>query len=106
MNTAAVAKSMLEAGKAAAGDTWNKIQHNFTADISGVVQNSTEIEARLRSGELSEEDADELLRAQSLSMFILSQEIGVDGKVVAQNAINAAIDVLVAAVKTAAKLPI
>ena len=70
-----------------------------------MIENSAEIEAALVSKEISQADAEDLLRAQSRTMFILSREIVVDGKVIAQNAINAAIDVLVAAVQAAAKFP-
>jgi len=105
MNTSAVTKSMLEAGKNAAGNSWDKIRHNFTRDVNSVIENSAEIEAALVSKEISQADAEDLLRAQSRTMFILSREIVVDGKVIAQNAINAAIDVLVAAVQAAAKFP-
>jgi len=45
-----------------------------------------------------------LLRNQSRTLFILSQEAEVDAELVAQNAINAAIDVLWAAVKAAARI--
>jgi hypothetical protein len=105
MDTSAVTKSMLEAAKNAAGNSWDKIQHNFARDVNSVIENSAEIEAALASKQIIEADADDLLRSQSLTMFVLSREIEVDGKVIAQNAINAAIDVLVAAVKTAAKFP-
>jgi hypothetical protein len=105
MDTSAVTKGVLQAAEKAAGASWDKIQHNFTADVNSVIENAAEIETALVSGEITQADAEDLLRAQSQTMFILSRETEVDAKVIAQNAINAAIDVLVVAVKTAAKFP-
>src|ERR1700742_509041 len=103
MDISTVTKRVLQAAENAAGDSWDKIRHNFTADVNSVIENAAEVEAALASGEISQADADDLLRAQSQTMFILSREIELDAKVVTQNAINAAIDVLVEAVRTAAK---
>ncbi len=105
MDTGAVAKRVLQAAENSAGASWDKIQHNFTADVKNVIENAAEIEAALASGAITQADAEDLLRQQSQTMFILSRETEVDAKVIAQNAINAAIDVLIEAVKTAAKLP-
>lgn len=94
---------MLKAAEAAAGGTWDKIQHDFASDVANILGNAAEIEEQLRTGQLSEEEAEVLLRNQSRLTFILSQEAIVDSKIVVQSAVNAAIDVLWGAVKTAAR---
>jgi hypothetical protein len=104
MDVAAVASAMLNAAKAAAGDTWSKIQHDFASDLGGVLRNAANIEAKLRTHELNEAEAKELLEDQTAILFVLSQEVELDAKVIVQNAVNAAIDALWAAVKTAAGL--
>ncbi len=105
MDTTAVTKRVLQAAENAAGASWDKIRHNFAADVQSVIENAAAIETALASGEINQADAEDLLRQQSQTMFILSRETDVDAKVIAQNAINAAIDVLIEAVKTAAKFP-
>jgi hypothetical protein len=104
MDVASVGKAMLDAAKAAAGDTWGKIQHDFATDLGNVLRNAAKIEANLAAGDLNQDEAEVLLRNQSRTLFILSQEAEVDAELVAQNAINAAIDVLWAAVKAAARI--
>lgn len=104
MDVAVVANAMFDAAKGAAGNTWGKIQHDFASDLGAVLRNGAGIEAQLKAGALSDAEAEDLLRDQSAVLFILSQEAIVDGEVAAQNAINAAIDVLWAAVRTAAKI--
>jgi hypothetical protein len=105
MDVSAVGKNMLDAAAAAAGSTWTTIQHDFVSDIGNVLRNGAKIEAQLIAGELTPLEAETLVRNQSEVLFILTQEAIVSGQVVAQNAINAAIDVLWAAIKTAAKIP-
>ena len=104
MDVASVSKNMFDAAQKAAGNTWGEIQHDFASDLGGVLRNAARIEEQLKADALSEADAEELLRAQSNTLFILSQEAEVEAEVVAQNAINAAIDVLWTAVKVAAKI--
>jgi hypothetical protein len=58
----------------------------------------------LPQGNLNQDEAEVLLRNQSRTLFIMSQEAEVDAALVAQNAINGAIDVLWAAVKAAARI--
>jgi hypothetical protein len=99
MDVAKVGGDMLSAAKNAAGDAWDKIQHDFASDIGAVLGNAAKIEEQLLAKEISEEDAQDLLQDQSRVLFVLSQEVIVDAEVVAQNAINAAIDVLWTAVK-------
>jgi len=103
MDVATVSKDMFDAAQRAAGNAWGKIQHDFASDLGGVLRNAARIEEQLRVNALSEPDAEDLLRAQSNTLFILSQEA--EAEVLAQNAINAAIDVLWTAVKAAAKFP-
>jgi hypothetical protein len=105
MEVASVGKAMLDAAKAAAGNTWATIQHDFASDLGSVLRNAARIEADLASGKLSEDEASDLLQDQSRTLFILSQEVEVDAELAAQNAINAAIDALWAAVKLAARVP-
>jgi hypothetical protein len=105
MDVATVSKDMFDAAQRAAGNAWGKIQHDFASDLGGVLRNAARIEEQLRVNALSEPDAEDLLRAQSNTLFILSQEAEVEAEVLAQNAINAAIDVLWTAVKAAAKFP-
>jgi hypothetical protein len=95
---------MLRAAEAAAGGTWSKIQHDFTSDVRNVLNNAAQIEQQLLTGQLSEEEAEILLKNQSRLLFMLSREAVVDSRIVVQNAINAAVDVLWDAVKTAARV--
>jgi hypothetical protein len=104
MDVASVGKAMLDAAKGAAGDTWGKIQHDFASDLDNVLRNAEKIEANLAAGDLNQDEAEVLLRNQSRTLFILSQEAEVDAELVAQNAINSAIDVLWAAVEVAARI--
>jgi hypothetical protein len=104
MDVASVGTATLDAAKAAAGDTWGAIQHDFASDLGNVLRNAAKIEANLAAGDLNQDEAEVLLRNQSRTLFILSQEAEVDAELVAQNAINAAIDVLWAAVKVAARI--
>lgn len=104
MDVASVGKAVLDAAQAAAGDTWSKVQHDFASDLGNVLRNAAKIETDLASGKLSEEEAEVLLRNQSRTLFILSQEVEVDAEIVVQNAINAGIDALWAAVKAAAHI--
>jgi hypothetical protein len=104
MNFAEVGNAMLQAAEAAAGGTWNKIQHDFASDVRNVLNNAAGIEEQLRTGQLSEEEAEILLKNQSRLLFILSRKAIVDSKILVQNAVNAAIDVLWDTVKTAAKV--
>ena len=104
MDVATVGRQVLDAAKSAAGATWGQIQHDVASDLGNVLRNAAKIEAQIRSGELTELEGEELVRNQSRVLFVLSQELLVDAEVIAQNAINAAIDVLWAAVKTAAKV--
>ena len=104
MDVASLGTAMLDAAKAAAGDTWGKIQHDFASDLDDVLRNAAKIEANLAAGNLNQDEAEVLLRNQSRTLFILSQEAEVEAELVAQNAINAAIDVLWAAVKVAARI--
>ena len=104
MDVASLGTAMLDAAKAAAGDTWGKIQHDFASDLDDVLRNAAKIEANLAAGNLNQDEAEVLLRNQSRTLFILSQEAEVEAELVAQNAINAAIDVLWAAVKAAARI--
>jgi len=106
MDIGTVTVNALNAARTAAGATWGQIQHNFDKDINAVIENGANIEILLKTNQISEDDAADLLKEESLSLFILSQEMIVDGEVIAQNAINAAIDVLWTAVKAAAKLPL
>jgi hypothetical protein len=107
MDVAAVGSAVLNAAKAAAGDTWSKIQHDFASDLGIVLRNAASIETKLATGELSEAEAEVLLRNQSAILFILTQEVELDAQLVVQDAVNAAIDAMWAAVKTgaAAALP-
>jgi hypothetical protein len=95
---------MLNAAAAAAGATWNKVQHNFASDLEEVLRSAAEIEADLAAGTVSEDIGEEMLKDQSRALFVLTQEAAVEDRVAAQNAINAAIDVLWTAVKAAAKV--
>jgi len=104
VDVASLGTAMLDAAKAAAGDTWGKIQHDFASDLDDVLRNAAKIEANLAAGNLNQDEAEVLLRNQSRTLFILSQEAEVEAELVAQNAINAAIDVLWAAVKAAARI--
>ncbi len=104
MDVASVGTAMLNAAKAAAGDTWGKIQHDFASDLDNVLRNAAKIEADLAAGDLNQDEAEVLLSNQSRTLFILSQEAEVDAELAAQNAINAAIDLLWAAVKAAARI--
>ncbi len=104
MDVADVAKQMLDAGRLAAGGTWGEIQHDFVSDLGSVLRNAAKIEAQMEAGTLSELEGKDLLEDQSRILFVLSQEAEEDAEIVAQNAINAAIDVLWMAVRTAAKL--
>jgi hypothetical protein len=103
MNIAEVGSAMLRAAEAAAGGSWNQIRHDFASDVRNVLGNAARIEQQLLAGELSEEEAEILLRNQSRLLFMLSREAAVGGRIVVQNAINAAVDVLWDAVKTAAR---
>ena len=104
MNVAEVGSAMMKAAEAAAGGTWSRIQHDFASDLDNILRNAAKIEAQLRAGQLSEAEAQDLLEDQSRLLFILSRETIVNSEIVAQNAINAAIDVLWDAVKTAARM--
>ena len=103
-DVADVATAVLNAAKGAAGDTWSKIQHDFGSDLGLVLRNAANIAQQLETGQISEAEAQVLLRNQSSILFILTQEVDEDSKLIVQNAINAAIDALWAAVKTAAGL--
>src|SRR4051812_1266359 len=105
MDVSAVTKDMLNAAATAAGANWAAIQHDFVLDIGDVLRNGAKIEAQLISGQLTPVEAETLIRNQSEVLFILTQEAIISGQVIAQNAINAAIDVLWLAVRTAAKIP-
>src|ERR1700680_4063921 len=102
MDVAVVGNAMLNASKNAAGDTWSKVQHDFASDLGSVLRNAANIAAKLVNGEVTEDEAEELLREQSKILFVLSQEVALDAKLVVQNAVNAAIDALWTAVKAAA----
>lgn len=101
MDVASVATAMLNAAKAAAGSTWDQIQHDFVSDISTVLRNAARIEAKLAVGRLTEDDAKELIEDQKATLALLALEVEQDEKILVQNAINAAIDALWAAVKAA-----
>ena len=102
MDVVTVGSAMLNAAKAAAGDTWGKIEHNFGSDLGVVLRNAASIEAKLAAGQLSEAEAKLLLKNQSDLLFILTKEVELDSKVVVQNAVNAAIDEMWAAIKAGA----
>jgi hypothetical protein len=104
MDVSRVGKDMLDAAAAAAAGTWTVVQHDFAGDLENVLRNAALIEAKLTAGTLDEDEAEEMLKDQSRVLFVLSQEAIVKGRVAAQNAINAAIDVLWTAVKAAAKI--
>jgi hypothetical protein len=57
----------------------------------------------MAAGDLNRDEA-EVGRNQSRTLFILSQEAEIDAELGAQNAINAAIDVLRAPVKAAERI--
>jgi len=100
----AVGKAVLNAAANAAGKTWKKVQHDFTADLQQVLQNASNIALQLESGQLSEAEAQDLLKDQSAILFLLAEEVDVDSQIVVQNAVNAAVDALWSAVKAAAGL--
>jgi hypothetical protein len=97
-----VSTSVLSAAQSAAGGTWDKIKHDFAADLEGVLRSAANIAQQLEAGQISEAEAEVLVRNQSSILFILEREVEQDAKLVVQNAVNAAIDALMAAVKTAA----
>ena len=68
------------------------------------MQAAARFEAKLAAGNSTADDLEELLRDQARILFVLGKEAEVKAKVVAQNAANAAIDVIWAAVQTAAKI--
>ena len=104
MNLATVGNDALRAAASAAGVTWGQIQHDFQADLEAVLQAAARIEAKLAAGIMTADESEELLRDQARILFVLEKEAEVAAKVVTQNAANAAIDVIWAAVKTAAKI--
>ena len=104
MNLATVGQDALRAAARTAGVTWDQIQHDFQADLEAVMQAAARIEAKLAAGILTADESEELLRDQARILFVLGKEAEVKAKVVAQNAANAAIDVIWAAVQTAAKI--
>lgn len=106
MDLTSVTANALSAARSAAGTTWGQIQHNFERDFEGVIESAAEIEELLRTRQISEQDAADALEVQRRTLSILGQEAEVEAKVVIQNAINAALDVVWTAVKTAAKLPL
>jgi len=46
----AAATSVLNAAQSAAGGTWEKIQHDFSADLEGVVRSAANIALQLERG--------------------------------------------------------
>ncbi len=101
MDVANVATAMLNAAKGAAAGTWPKIQHDFASDLGAVLRNASKIEAELVAGNLTQDQARELLGDQSATLFMLTAEVEEDAKILVQNAVNAAIDALWTAVKAA-----
>jgi hypothetical protein len=101
MDAANVATAMLNAAKGAAAGTWPNIQHDFASDLTSVLRKATRIEAQLAAGELTEEEASELLNDQRKTLTMLSIEVKQDEAIIVENAINAAFDVLWTAVKAA-----
>ena len=99
-----VATAVLSAAQSAAGGTWDRIQHNFTSDLENVLRDTADIPLLLETGQISEPEAEVLVRNKSSILFLLEQEVELDTKVVVQNAVNAGIDALWAAVRTAAGL--
>ena len=94
MDVASVATAMLNAAKGAAAGTWPKIQHDFASDLTSVLRKATRIEAQLVAGELTEEEASELLNNdQRKTLTMLSIEVKQDEAIIVENAINAAFDV-------------
>ena len=104
MDLTAVTKAVLSAAEGAAGATWGQIKHDYAADLQDILQLAESVATKLASGELAEDEAEELLKDQSGLLFILTKEAEVGSKLVVQNAINAGIDTLWVAVKAAAKL--
>jgi hypothetical protein len=101
MDAANVATAMLNAAKGAAAGTWPKIQHDFASDLDSVLRKATKIEAQLVAGELTKEEARELLDDQKKTLDMLSIEVKQDEAIIVENAIDAAFDVLWTAVKAA-----
>src|SRR5215471_1924451 len=87
-----------------AGSTWDEIQHDFATTLENVLRDTADIALQLETGQISELEAEVLVRNKSSILFLLEQEVELDAKVVVQNAVNAGIDALWAAVRTAAGL--
>lgn len=66
-----------------------------------MLRNASKIEAELVAGNLTQDQARELLGDQSATLFMLTAEVEEDAKILVQNAVNAAIDALWTAVKAA-----
>jgi RecA/RadA recombinase len=101
MDVASVATAMLNAAKDAAGQTWPQIQHDFASDLGAVLRNAAKIETQLAAGELTPDEAKDLLEDQSNTLFMLTAEVEQASKIATQNAINAAIDALWLAIRAA-----
>jgi len=101
MDVAIVGAEMLSAAKAAAGQTWPRIQHDFASDLGIVLRNAARIEKQLNDGDLTQEEAKDLLEDQSNTLFMLTAEVEQGMKIMTQNAINAAVDILGQAVLAA-----
>ena len=75
--------------------------HDFASDLGAGPRNAAKIETQLAAGEMTQDEAKDLLEDQSNTLFMLTAEVEQASKIAAQNAINAAIDALWQAIRAA-----
>lgn len=98
-------QKMLQAAGAAAGREFDAFKADMTDLTRQLAQQAELCATHLTEGSISAEEAREELEALIEASTMLADLAEVEARVAAQDAINAAMDVLWAAVKTAAKLP-
>ena len=99
-------KKMLAAAEAAAGVHWNDVREYLKNEFAIAKEEAEEIALEVAAGTKTPEQAKIELQSIKESLEDVKLALNVEAKAAAQDAINAALDVLRSAVNSAAKVAI
>ena len=88
-----LAIKMLEAAKGSLSDSWPQAEQFMKSETKKYLENVAEITAWKAQGSISEEQAQSLMRLHNRSMKMVLTAVEGISLVMAENAINAALDV-------------
>lgn len=93
IDTTKLAKDMVVAASGVFNDTWPSVKDYAESELKDFAENLVDISARLAAGRLSEDNAKAMVRAQVKSVEIVLLAVQGIGILMAESAVNAALDV-------------